>query len=151
MLVFSQEFVLFYSFGRRPIIIHCGVGFEGWSTPDLAGVHHRCLWSSSQLFFKFSVSGSVVSFQAKIPNDVGVTTWAIGNVIESCCFLFGCNRLLHQGGTTIPPVILAALVVTELMETSIGKYDVSVPTIAIAGVCGVFGVWSAVEWCGHSS
>lgn len=112
----------------------------------LPRVHHWSVLSRAQVSLELSVRRAIVCLEAVVKNDVAVPSCAVWDIIKSCGFLSRRNfrsRLILEVVKVVTR--LAALVVTELVKTTIGKDDIAVTPRAISSVSHVFLVVSPVN------
>ena len=115
--------------GRRPVPIRANVGAPGVVTPRLPRVHHGGLVARPQVLLELLVCRTIVRLQSVVKDYIGVSTRAIRHVVESSGLFTGdgmVHRLVLKVVKGVP--WLTALVITELVQTSICESYISIAT-----------------------
>lgn len=99
-----------------------------------------------QVLLELLVRRAIVRLKSVVKDYVGVATRAVRHVVEGGG-LFAGDRVVHWLVLEVVKGVprLTALVITELVQTSICESYISIATRAITGVCHVLGMVRSVN------
>ena len=138
-----------HCFRRRPIQIITTVLTKGVLPMHLISVHPWCLFlHTPETTFVSPVLGLIVAFEAIITDNIGVSTLAVRNVVESRGFFLTNGR----GAYVIPHRILCkgrsryrSFISSQLIQSTVTEDNISISSLTVTVVLRMLDVLSSIK------